>query len=313
VNPSRIQSSSQRFRLRKSCLVITVFWAASTIPLSADEQTPDDISRPNKSTAPEVVQRLSGRILSGSEPYTEANFAYLRQLGVKTIISVDGAQPRAKVASQHGLRYVHIPIGYDGVSEHAQKSLTRAVRDTHGLIYVHCHHGKHRGPAAAAIACRIEGTADSARAIQILSDSGTSKGYAGLWHDVENFKVPAAEAILPDLVEVAKVESMAAAMANLSRAFDNLKLCRTAEWKTPTEHPNLVAKQEALLVQEGLHESLRTLSAEYDDRFRDWLKQSDQLATELYSTLKSDTAKDAESKFKQLEQSCKRCHKTYRD
>lgn len=283
------------------------------MPLCADEQAPVAFSGANELTAPTVVQRLSERILSGSEPSTEANFAYLVELGVRTIISVDGALPQVKVASQHGLRYVHIPIGYDGISEHALKSLTRAVRDTNGLIYVHCHHGKHRGPAAAAIACRIEGTADSARALQILSDSGTSRDYAGLWRDVENFRVPAADMTLPNLVEVAKVESMAAAMAHLSRAFDNLKLCRAAAWKTPAKHQDLAAKQESLLVQEALHESLRTLPEKYDDQFRNWLKQSDQLATELCLTLNTEAAKDAETKFKLLEASCKRCHKTYRD
>ncbi|MCP4786243.1 MAG: dual specificity protein phosphatase family protein [Fuerstiella sp.] len=109
----------------------------------------------------ENLIRASGRVLCGSEPRGKSAFKTLKKLGVNTIVSVDGAAPQVVLAKQVGIRYIHIPIGYDGVSKEAGQSLTRAVQETDGAIYVHCHHGHHRGPAAAAIACRIEGTADA--------------------------------------------------------------------------------------------------------------------------------------------------------
>ena len=294
-------------------MVCALVWTVGSILVAADEPTPDASSNQAHSAAPEVLTQLSDRIISGNEPHSAANFAYLQDLGVKTIISVDGVKPNAKAASQYGLRYVHIPIGYDGISQHAQESLTRAVQETTGLIYVHCHHGKHRGPAAAAIACRVEHSADATRSLKIMQDAGTSKDYKGLWRDVQLFRLPPANKRLPDLVEFAEVESMAAAMARLSRRFDNLQLCRTADWKPPATHPDLEPTRESLQVQEGLHEALRTISDDYNTEFRNWLAESNKLATELHSALQSGSSRDLEARFKLLEGSCRKCHARYRN
>src|SRR4051794_27773883 len=59
--------------------------------------------------------RVSDRIYSGGSPDGEAGFAELERLGVKTIISVDGARPDVDAATRHGIRYVHLPVGYDGI------------------------------------------------------------------------------------------------------------------------------------------------------------------------------------------------------
>ena len=96
---------------------------------------------------------MTERLYSGSEPHGEEGIASLKELGVKTIVSVDGAKPAVETARKYGMRYVHIPIGYDGVPEEAGQSLARLMREAETPIYVHCHHGKHRGPAAVAVAC----------------------------------------------------------------------------------------------------------------------------------------------------------------
>src|SRR6185369_3881462 len=90
-------------------------------------------------------------IYSGSEPHGEEAFAGLAKMGIKTILSVDGARPDVELARQHGLRYVHVPIGYDGISPSAGETLAAAAREAQGPLYVHCHHGKHRGPSATAV------------------------------------------------------------------------------------------------------------------------------------------------------------------
>ncbi len=95
--------------------------------------------------------RVSDRVYSGSTPDGDAGFAALERLGVKTIISVDGARPDAEAAARHGIRYVHLPFGYDGIPRDKAVALVRVARDSPGPVYVHCHHGKHRGPAAVAI------------------------------------------------------------------------------------------------------------------------------------------------------------------
>src|SRR5687767_7758627 len=211
------------------------------------------------------LMKVTKRLYSGSEPHGEEGIASLKEMGVKTIVSVDGAKPAVETARKYGMRYVHIPIGYDGVPEEAGQSLARLMREAETPIYVHCHHGKHRGPAAVAVACVAEGDMTGKEALSILVRAGTSKDYSGLWRDVDAYTPPPADAELPELVEVAEVGSFTAAMAQVDRAFDNLKLCREAKWSVPPDHPDLVPAQEALLLQEGLHEAGRNAGEDYDE------------------------------------------------
>jgi protein tyrosine phosphatase (PTP) superfamily phosphohydrolase (DUF442 family) len=271
---------------------------------------------PRRLSDPPGIHNLvhaSPRIYSGSEPHGEEGLASLARLGVKTIVSVDGARPDVEAARQYGLGYVHVPIGYDGVPKKAGESLARLVREAGGLIYVHCHHGQHRGPAAAAVACIAAGeaTADQSRAI--LETAGTGKNYPGLWRDVAAYAPPAQDAELPTLMEVAEVESFAAAMAKIDRNFDNLMLCQQADWSVPRDHPDLVPRQEALILKEGLRESLRNLVADRPQEFRQWLEESSDLAETLEDALQRNDVPQASRRLEQLEQSCKRCHARYRN
>src|SRR5438046_379302 len=60
--------------------------------------------------------RVTDRMISGSQPEGDAAFAALAKAGVKTIISVDGSKPDVATAKKYGLRYIHLPIGYDGIN-----------------------------------------------------------------------------------------------------------------------------------------------------------------------------------------------------
>ena len=42
-------------------------------------------------------------------------------------------------------------IGYDEIPADAQKAIFKVMKDLKGPYYFHCHHGQHRGPAAAAM------------------------------------------------------------------------------------------------------------------------------------------------------------------
>jgi protein tyrosine phosphatase (PTP) superfamily phosphohydrolase (DUF442 family) len=259
------------------------------------------------------LMKVTSRIYSGSEPHGEEGIASLQKLGVKTIVSVDGAKPQVALARKYGMRYVHIPIGYDGVHAEAGQMLARFVREAEGPFYIHCHHGKHRGPAAAAVACVAAGDMNNKEAREIMVRAGTSKDYAGLWRDVEAYIPPPGDAQLPELVEVAEVGSFAAAMSQVDRAFDNVKLCRDAKWTVPADHPDIVPTQEALLLQEGLHEAGRNLGGEYDEQFKKWLADTESLSIELRSALQARDANLADERALLIEKSCKQCHTRYRD
>jgi len=69
------------------------------------------------------------------------------------------------------MRYIHVPIAYSGLSREQEIRIASAISGAEGPLYLHCHHGKHRGPAAAATAlvCLGEITPDdrSRRALDL--------------------------------------------------------------------------------------------------------------------------------------------------
>lgn len=125
--------------------------------------------------------RLHEKVISGGLPEADAAFQELADLGVKTIISVDGMMPDVATAAKHGLRYVHLPHGYDGIPEQRINELAKAARDLPGPVYIHCHHGKHRSPAAASVACVGAGLIPAGLAVSILQLAGTNPSYRGLY------------------------------------------------------------------------------------------------------------------------------------
>lgn len=53
--------------------------------------------------------RIHAHVISGGLPEGNAAFEELKSLGIKTVISVDGAKPDVARAEKYGLRYVHLP------------------------------------------------------------------------------------------------------------------------------------------------------------------------------------------------------------
>ncbi|MEM9586220.1 MAG: hypothetical protein AAGA03_02970 [Planctomycetota bacterium] len=256
--------------------------------------------------------KISDRIFCGGEPGSDKAFAYLAEKGIKTVASVDGGRPDVQLAEKYGLQYVHIPIGYDGVDPHAAGSLARLVRDADSPIYIHCHHGHHRGPVAAAIAGMASGAIDHVEANRLLQQAGTSRDYAGLWRAVETYRVPPSDAQLPPLVPVATVDSFVAAMANVDRAFDHLKMCRVANWSTPADHPDLDPHQQVVLLREGFRESRRHQSSA-DTRMRQWLAEAERMTQKLEKALLGGDHDMAGRQMTSLGQSCVRCHQRFRN
>ena len=260
----------------------------------------------------ENVHPLTPQLISGGQPKGDAAFSKLAEMGVKTIVSVDGAKPDLEMAKQHGLRYLHIPIGYDGVDPEAQAALTHAVRAAKGPIFIHCHHGKHRGPAAAVVACMAAGDMTHEQAAEFMKLAGTGQEYTGLWRDVAAFQPLPADAKLPPLVEAVQVESLAGAMAGLDRAWDGLKLCQVAGWKTPADHADLAPAHQALLVWEGLTES-RRMAENSDPQLVKWLDEAVAEAAQLRQSVQAGDEAAASRQFKQVEAACARCHEQYRN
>jgi protein tyrosine phosphatase (PTP) superfamily phosphohydrolase (DUF442 family) len=257
--------------------------------------------------------QISDRVYSGAEPQGDDAFAALKALGIKTVVSVDGIRPDLETAAKYGLRYVHIPVGYDGIEAEAAAQLARVADEVEGPIYFHCHHGRHRGPAAAAAACVAMGDATGQEALRILEVAGTSRNYPGLWRSVEQYRRPPEGTLLPALVAEAKLESLTAAMAQIDRRFDLLELSAEHDFRLPPEHPDLVPHDEAVLLREAFRESARGLSEEYDQDFRRQLSAAESAAAALQAALVTGNLEEATRQMKMLDAGCKACHQQYRD
>jgi hypothetical protein len=262
-------------------------------------------------------------VISGGAPEGEAAFRELSSLGVQTIVSVDGARPDLALAEKHGMRYVHIPHGYDGISEERGIELAKAVRDLPGPIYIHCHHGKHRSPAAAAVACVGAGLLPPDAALAVLRTAGTSDHYLGLYQAalrarrIDDSVMDAADAEFP---ATAELPPMAKAMVAIEHVYDRLKAIERAGWTTPAEEPDLDPPHEALLLREQFTELLRADGARQASRpFRDWLRESESSALELEDALRGNPkgrAADAATVsrvFGKITQHCTKCHAEFRD
>ena len=259
-----------------------------------------------------VLEAAEG-IYSGGEPEGDKGFGSLRMLGVKTIVSVDGARPDVERAHENGMHYVHIPFGYNGIPAEAGAALARVVREQQAPIYVHCYHGLHRGPAAAAVACIAAGKADHGQALDFVRKAGTSRNYAGLWRDVDKYVPPTRNTKLPDLKETADVGKFTSIMARIGRTFDHLQLCKEAKWGSPKTHPDLVPWREALMLREGLQQADKKRSDSKDAHFRTMLSDTADLAGQLERSLRAEQKEQATQQYTKLKQSCTQCHKSYRD
>lgn len=266
---------------------------------------------------------LGGFLYSGSAPEGEEGFATLQRLGIKSILTVDGATPEVELAAKHGMRYVHLPIGYDGTSRSNALRIVKAAQVLPGPLFVHCHHGMHRGPTAAALICQgLQGwSADQAQAW--LQAAGTATNYPGLYRTVREFDPPGAaelRAVSGQFVARAQTPDLVHTMVQVDGHFDALKAMEKAAFKASAEHPDATAASESLLLWEAFREAHRTgQGAERGEAFRANLLKAADTAEHLHLALKdldanpaSGTA-PAEDAFQAMTKSCAACHKAYRN
>lgn len=302
-------------------LAIGLLLASNSAAQAQAPVSPPVMLVPLESPALPNALQLNSRLISGGQPDGEAAFAELRRLGVRTVISVDGATPDVAAAEKHGLRYVHLPHGYDGISAERAAELAKAVRDLPGPIYLHCHHGKHRSPAAAATACRALGWLDEPQAERVLQQAGTSPHYLGLFASVRE-----TSPLDPNDLDKLQVEfrstvplpEVAEAMVAIELHFDRLEQLAANRWLPLPKHPDLKPAHEALLLREQYAELLRTGTVQAEPlAYQEHMREGERLARELETLLAAPPSERADQslaeKLKALKVNCNGCHRQYRD
>lgn len=270
------------------------------------------------------LYKLSDDIISGSEPEGAPAFEVLQKMGVKTILSVDGKAPDAALAARYGMRYVHVPIRYKGITEEERLEIIKTFRELQSPFYVHCFHGKHRGPAATALG-RI--TLDQVSREQALAEMrqyfGTSKKYEGLYATIAYGDMPddaTTRSCAFDFSPAHTFKGFRQAMVDISRSFETAEKLSKNEWKAGEDHPDANALNEARRTAESFSQSLKLeemaqQSEDFRHRMEVSAKDSAMLVQLLEKQSKGDAAAGEQAKavIKSIKASCKSCHSEYRN
>jgi protein tyrosine phosphatase (PTP) superfamily phosphohydrolase (DUF442 family) len=274
-------------------------------------------SRPAELPGLHNVVAYTDRCMSGAQPDGEQAFAALAAMGVRTVISVDGAPPDVELAHRYGLRYVHLPISYDDVPAERGLQIAQALHALPGPFYVHCHHGKHRSAAALGSAAVIAGAITPDQAAARMKVSGLSKDYRGLWEAVATSAPAAAAALRADPASFpsrASVSGLVATMAAIDLVFDNLKVVSKTQWRPTESHPDLVPAREAKRLAElvrGLRDDAESKAHPAD--YQDLLATMIAAAEQLEAAVQAGDVDQATAQFDRAGKSCKQCHVSYRD
>ncbi|HCT43693.1 MAG TPA: hypothetical protein DF699_00600 [Phycisphaerales bacterium] len=298
--------------------LLTLAGCASSQQSSAKQETqPAHEQQTHEEHALHNLHQLTPELWSAGEPVGEDAYAELASLGIKTVISVDGVAPNKELAAQHGISIVHLPIGYDGISEDRSVELAHAIATMPRPIFVNCHHGKHRGPAALCVGAIGSGDISNEQASAYMTLAKTSPKYKGLWEAAEVAQ-PLSGAVLYDdsieLPEEAQIEDFIEAMAEVDRHYEHLQDCADNNFNAPEDHPDLAP----ISLAGQIHNLLRGMeddkeTAEGGPEFYDMLIVSRDRASELETRLEHNDIKGAYESLKLLTDSCSDCHTKYRN
>ena len=307
-------------------LAMPAMWPSSAEPET--QPAPAKLEKLAVQHLPNAI-RVHAHVISGGLPEGDEAFAELRDLGVKTVISVDGMAPDVATAKKYGLRYVHLPHGYDGIPKERIADLAAAVQTLPGPIYIHCHHGKHRSPAAEAAACVGAGLLAPADSLAVLQLAGTSPHYTGLFHDVAAARrLPPMKKTALEFPETSPVPQLVARMVQLEHWQAALtKVLKSPPTKAATENANVAHDRDnpahlSLLLREQFTELLRDEdNKKRPEHYVQLLQESETAAQRLEAFLaredtdlgKSTTRDEAGKLLFEVSNRCSTCHKAYRD
>ena len=248
-------------------------------------------------------QRLTPDLMVGPRPSPE-QIAELSALGIQKVISVDALPPESSLWGK-SIRVRHLPLGYRDLPQTLQLRLARELATDPVKTYVHCHHGKHRGPAAALAALRTLDQFDQAEAMVWLDRCGVE--YQGLRDAVQNAKPESIEKIqaATPLEKVAATRSLSRLMAEIDQVWDHLK-------KVPSpEDPVARTQKEDASQLVDLFRLSSESAGPVDPAYPRQMREAIDLATELETQLQ--LGQDAAQIRAALRASCRACHKAFRD
>ena len=247
--------------------------------------------------------QLTPDIFVGPRPSQE-HIGELKALGIKKVISVDALPPKSSLWAE-AIQIRHLPAGYQALPKTLQLRLARELSMDPVKTYIHCHHGKHRAPAAALAALRTLGQLDQAEARAWLDRCGV--GYQSLRKSVQDAQPESTQNIqsaMP-LEEVAATRSLSRLMAEIDQVWDRLK-------KVPSpDDPKLSTQTEDAAHLLDLFRLSSETAGPVDPVYPKQMQEAIRLATALESELQN--GEDAAKLRADLRTSCRTCHRAFRN
>jgi protein tyrosine phosphatase (PTP) superfamily phosphohydrolase (DUF442 family) len=262
--------------------------------------------------------QLNDRVFSGSSPNSDAALASLTNLGIKTIISVEGTKPDVEAARKFGLRYVHLPIGYSGLSTEQANRIVKAAASLPGPVYVHCQYGWQRGPTGAALICQGLDGWNPQQATAWLTVADKTSNYTGLFLTVQNFRAPAPAVLgnLPeDFPETTEVTDLAKEMVQFQEHYKTLRQFRQAGFQKLPAHSELTAADEARIFLAQIQDLQKSaLISKYDSNFHTRLADTEIIAKMFQENLLASPrdTNALDMNLRQFNVNCVNCHRDYR-
>ena len=258
-------------------------------------------------------------IVSGAKPQGDEGFASLKKINVNTIVCVDGVVPDVETAHANGIKTFHLPLKYGSPSQEQIFDLTTVVARAlqRGVVYIHCHKGKHRSAAASAIVSISLGLLTVEEAKERMLVSETSSAYEGLWAAVERTEQVNFSEIQQNkkaYSSMVQPEGMIDSMISLDEALENLQRIQHAQWLPPEQHPDLAGAAEAGMIADmfrniQLSKEVTSYSADFETQLVNAMHQANGLEEAFLQNL-STTELDVY--MQRVEQSCIRCHSLFR-
>jgi len=179
--------------------------------------------------------------------------------------------------------------------------LLSVVRSLPTPVYIHCHRGLHRGPAAAVAVCRLVADLDAVAAETLLEELGTARKYPGLYASVKQIAPVTAADLrqhpanrLPSTAEVPPlVEQMVAIEVHWETLSKRLETA--TEWDDDL-------KADYVLFEEQLREALRGPHLELGNY---WVRSRKAIEFNPHR-LPMQTRED-------VQEQCNACHQRFRD
>ena len=270
------------------------------------------------------IRQLTPKVSYGSTPLTATEFDLLKAEGFNTIISVDGVTPNLNFSEPRSIDYVHLPIGYSGVDRQRALDLSKTADAASGRIYIHCHHGKHRAPVAAILACAGNGSLPINKITEVLQMNPSVRRYVGLMESARSAELFSKETLQDHQIVPHKREDLSITsfwMIELSKEAD--LLFQTAEQPKKYESSSLEGlATQSLAVAEAFQELIR-VKATSDPPYLQTLQASLSTAEEIHQHLlelqatsgtvnRSELWQESIDLMMKLRNHCTSCHRDHR-